>query len=168
MAVQKIKSARTEPTVTIERMNEHDLLEVVQIEERSGLSPWGWDAYYKELQSADDVIMLVATQRFISAAESGKSVAGFVVARLIIDELHINNIAVSPDWRRLRIGARLLDAALRWAREKGAKRALLEVRASNTAAQALYRHCGFEMVGRRRRYYRTPVEDALIMSVPFK
>jgi|SRR6266704_3903145 len=168
MATPKIRPAGADPNVTIGTMSEHDLLEVVEIEELSGLSPWGWEAYHKELQSADDVIMLVASQSPLSADQNEKFVAGFIVARLIIDELHINNIAVRPDWRRMRIGGQLLLGALRWGREKGARRALLEVRAGNRAAQALYRSCGFEMTGRRRRYYRMPVEDALIMSITFK
>ena len=168
MATPKIRAAGAGPNVTIGPMSEHDLLEVVEIEELSGLSPWGWEAYHKELQFADDVIMLVAIQSLGSADQTEKFVAGFIVARLIIDELHINNIAVRPDWRRRRIGAQLLHGALRWGREKGAKRALLEVRAGNSAAQGLYRSCGFEMTGRRRRYYRIPVEDALIMSITFK
>lgn len=167
MATPRIRAAGAGPNLTIRPMSEHDLLEVVEIEELSGLSPWGWDAYHKELKSAEDAVMLVATQHFVSATETEESVAGFIVARLITDELHINNIAVHPDWRRLGVGVRLLNGALLWAREKDAKGALLEVRASNIAAQALYRRCGFEMTGRRRRYYRMPLEDALIMSLSF-
>jgi [ribosomal protein S18]-alanine N-acetyltransferase len=149
-------------------MSEHDLLEVVEIEEDSGLSHWGWDAYHKELQSREDVIMLVASSTFQSTKETEKAVVGFIVARLIADELHVNNIAVRPAWRRMGIGEQLLNTALTWARERRARRALLEVRASNNAAQALYRRCGFEAIGRRRRYYRMPLEDALIMSLSFE
>jgi ribosomal-protein-alanine N-acetyltransferase len=138
MATPKIRGAGAGPKLTLRPMSEHDLLEVVEIEELSGLSPWGWNAYHKELQSAEDVVMLVAIQHFVSATEE-ESVVGFIVCRLITDELHINNIAVRPDWRRMGVGAGLLNGALLWAREKGAKRALLEVRASNVAAQALYR-----------------------------
>jgi ribosomal-protein-alanine N-acetyltransferase len=45
---------------------------------------------------------------------------------------------------------------------------VLEVRAENTAAQKLYQACGFEVIGRRRRYYKAPVEDALLMAVSLK
>jgi ribosomal-protein-alanine N-acetyltransferase len=147
-------------------MTEHDLLEVVEIEESAGLSPWGWEAYHRELASATDVIMVVA--RIGASLDRDKRIAGFIVARLIGDELHINNIGVRRPLRRSGIGARLLEHALSWAGGKGAKRALLEVRAGNEAAQALYRKCGFEVAGRRRRYYRTPTEDALIMNLSFQ
>ncbi len=168
MAAAKVTVTGADSRPMIDRMTEHDLLEVVEIEEVCGLSPWGWDAYHRELQSPEDVIMLVARKRFISSDGSEKLVTGFIVARLIVDELHINNIAVRPDWRRIGIGAGLLESALAWGREKESKLALLEVRAGNNSAQALYRRCGFELTGRRRGYYRAPLEDALIMSVSLK
>lgn len=168
MATPQIIASNEGRAVSIQRMTEHDLLEVVEIEELSGLSPWGWEAYYRELSSAADVIMLVAKPvvAFIGT-DAGKELAGFVVARLIVDELHINNIAVRPNLRREGIGRQLLQQALDWGQRKGAKRALLEVRAGNQAAQALYGGRGFQVTGRRRRYYRMPLEDALIMTVTF-
>jgi ribosomal-protein-alanine N-acetyltransferase len=147
-------------------MTEHDLLEVVEIEELSGLSVWGWDAYHKELQSPEDVVMLVARTR---ATESGQiqrnPIAGFIVSRLVAGELHINNVAVRPEFQRRGIAAQLLTAALKDGRRHGARLAFLEVRAGNAAAQGLYRRCGFQVAGRRRRYYNQPVEDALLMSL---
>jgi ribosomal-protein-alanine N-acetyltransferase len=144
----------------IARMTEHDLLAVVEIEEGSGLSAWGWDAYHKEMQSPADVIMLVAR-----AESEGEAVAGFIVSRLIGSELHVYNVAVRPDFRRRGIAARLVRAVLDWGRENGAALAFLEVREGNTEAQSLYRGCGFAVAGRRRQYYAGPVEDALLMSV---
>src|SRR2546422_11116292 len=156
MATAKITTAGAHPKVTIDRMTEHDLLEVVEIEEACGLSPWGWEAYHRELQSPEDVIMLVSRKAFLAPGETEKLLAGFVVARLITDELHINNVAVRTNWRRIGIGANLLDSVLAWGNHKGARLGLLEVRAGNNRAQALYRRCGFEVTGRRRRYYRAP------------
>jgi ribosomal-protein-alanine N-acetyltransferase len=149
--------------VTIARMTEHDLLAVVEIEEGSGLSPWGWDAYHNELQSPEDVIMLVARTGY-----SGESIAGFIVSRLIGCELHIYNVAVKPEFRRRGIGACLLRDALAWGAGKGGALAFLEVREGNTAAQNLYQACGFQVSGRRRAYYAAPVEDALLMSVSLR
>ena len=146
-------------------MTEHDLLEVVEIEDLSGLSPWGWDAYHRELQVGPDVIMLVA--RSGSHEENHgpeKGLAGFIVSRLIGGELHVNNVAVRAEFRRQGIAAQLLEAVLGWARGRGAGMAMLEVREGNRAAQALYSRCGFRTVGRRRGYYRQPLEDALLMS----
>lgn len=154
----------TSGAIPIARMTEHDLLEVVEIEELSGVSVWGWDAYHKELQSPEDVIMLVALTT--SSTESrGQAVAGFIGSRLVAGELHINNVAVRPEFHRRGIAAQLLAAALDLGRSNGARLAFLEVREGNTAAHGLYRRCGFQVTGRRRRYYNQPVEDALLMSV---
>ena len=160
MATAKLLIEDSDRNVAIEQMTEHDLLAVVEIEEESGLSPWGWDAYHKELQSPEDVIMLVAR-----ADAAGGAVAGFIVSRLIGSELHVYNVAVRPDVRRQGLAARLLRAALEWGQRKGASLAFLEVREGNSAAQSLYHGCGFAVAGRRRQYYAAPVEDALLMSV---
>ena len=150
--------------VSLERMTEHDLLEVVEIEQMSNLSPWGWDAYHSELQSIGTSLMLVAR---ISAPGTPRddAIIGFIVTRELADEIHINNVAVKPEFRGRGVGRCLLNAALAWGREKGSRQAVLEVRAGNEAAQQLYRRCGFQVIGRRRRYYKSPVEDALLMAV---
>ena len=152
--------------VSVERMTEHDLLEVVEIEMLSGLSPWGWDAYHKELQSGREVIMLVArTMQPGDVSRPERGLAGFIISRLVAGELHVNNVAVRTEFRRHGIAVRLLEAVIEWARRNHARMALLEVRAGNTAAQALYARCGFRVTGRRRGYYTRPVEDALLMSL---
>jgi ribosomal-protein-alanine N-acetyltransferase len=163
MATAKPLIVDRDQNIAIARMTEHDLLAVVEIEEGSGLSPWGWDAYHKELQSPEEVIMLVAR-----ADSAGDAVAGFIVSRLIGSELHVYNVAVKPEFRRRGIAARLLRAALAWGAGNGAALAFLEVREGNSAAQKLYRGCGFQVAGRRRQYYAAPVEDALLMSVSLK
>jgi len=151
---------------SIEPMTEHDLLEVVEIEEASNLSPWGWDAYHTELQAGTNSLLLVARLSTTDAISPG--IAGFIVARYMADEIHVNNVAVRPEFRRRHIGERLLQTALSWGRAKRVAQAVLEVRAGNTSAQELYRACGFEVVGRRHRYYNSPVEDALLMAVSLK
>ncbi len=150
--------------VSITAMTEHDLLEVVEIEEHSGLSRWGWAAYYAELQGNNRSLMLVA--RVVRPLEQVKTddLAGYIVARFAANELHINNVAVRVEYRRRGIGCALLNRILEEGRSLGASAAFLEVRAGNSLAQALYEKCGFRNVGRRRGYYSTPLEDALIMS----
>ena len=143
----------------IERMTEHDLLEVVEIEETCGLSLWGWSAYHNELKDGRGGLMLVVR----SKAVEGKLLAAFIVSRLVADELHVNNIAVRPDFRRKGIGGALLKRVLDVGALVGARLAVLEVRDSNRAAQALYEAYGFQIVGRRKEYYSNPPEDALIM-----
>jgi [ribosomal protein S18]-alanine N-acetyltransferase len=151
--------------VSISEMTEHDLIEVVEIEGKCGLSKWGWAAYYAELQSGNRRLMLVA--RSLDERHD-RLVTGYVVARLAANELHINNIAVRPEYRRQRVGTDLLTCILSEGLQKGATAAFLEVRAGNRSAQALYQECGFRTVGRRRNYYSNPTEDALIMSVPLE
>ena len=162
-----VERVREEAALAFEigRTAAHDLLEVVEIEEASGLSRWGWESYNAEL-SRPESIMLVARRHRPDAA--GKWLYGFIAARVNVDELHVNNIGVRDEVRRRGLGGALLLAALKAGRRLGALSALLEVRAGNRAAQALYRAQGFEVVGRRRNYYREPPEDALVMRASLK
>ena len=150
--------------IQIERMTEHDLLEVVEIEEQSGLSRWGWSAYYSELQSRSS-FMFVARLAHPLQSENGTNLAGYVVGRVSAADLHINNVAVREEYRRAALGTSLLEIVLKEGRVAGAELAFLEVRSANFAAQRLYERCGFVVVGRRRNYYSDPTDDALIMSV---
>jgi ribosomal-protein-alanine N-acetyltransferase len=163
MATAESTAAGPELIYSIERMTEHDLLEVCQIEEATDLSEWGWDAYHQELRASPETIMLVAR---IDPAARGLGIAGFMVARVIAGELHINNVAVRAEFRRCGLGSELLQMTLAQAKQRGAIVSHLEVRAGNQAAQGLYQRSGFEVVGRRRKYYRNPREDALLMSLP--
>jgi ribosomal-protein-alanine N-acetyltransferase len=95
-------------------------------------------------------------------------VAGYVVAWYVMDEGELANLAVAPDARRQGIGKALLDAMFVDAAGRGTSQVFLEVRESNVAARQLYATRGFEEVGRRQRYYRSPVEDALILRRTLK
>jgi ribosomal-protein-alanine N-acetyltransferase len=152
------------PETILFGMTEHDLLEVVEIEEASGLSRWGWSAYYAELQNKQSLMFVARLVRPLQHEQS-VDLAGYLVARVTAAELHINNVAVRDCFRGQGIGTALLGRALHEAGKMGAKRGFLEVRSGNLAAQALYKKCGFELVGRRPKYYSDPPEDALIMSV---
>jgi ribosomal-protein-alanine N-acetyltransferase len=149
----------------ITQMTEHDLLEVVEIEEACGLSRWGWEAYHAELSQDRTSIMLVARIPNEEDLPTGQIVKGFIAARIVADELHVNNVAVRHDYRRLGIAKRLLETTLNEAERMGARIAYLEVRAGNLPAQALYAGCGFKVTGRRPGYYTQPLEDALVMSL---
>ena len=91
-----------------------------------------------------------------------RAVAAMLVYWLVLDEAHIATLAVHPDLRRRGLGRMILSCALEEATLEGAKLAYLEVRESNKAAQDLYRSFGFEVTGRRSRYYMT--EDAVLMT----
>lgn len=150
--------------VSIVAMTEHDLLEVVEIEESTGLSRWGWAAYYSELQGRNKDLMLVAR---VDAGRNQLShrLAGYIVSRRGAGELHINNVAVRDRYRRRGIGRALLNQILEAGKRAAVPHAFLELRAGNRAALALYEESGFHVTSRRRRYYTEPVEDALVMTI---
>jgi ribosomal-protein-alanine N-acetyltransferase len=85
---------------------------------------------------------------------------------LIVDEVHVATIAIHPDFRRQGIGTALLLHALGAASPEGARSAHLEVRASNSSAQDLYRKLGFAETARAPRYYKDNGEDAVLMALP--
>jgi len=101
----------------------------------------------------------------VAVDEISEGVAGYAVALTVLDESEILNIAVDPAMRGRGLGGRLLDAAIAEVAGRGAVAAFLEVRESNSAARELYRSRGFEELSRRRGYYRTPVEDALVLRL---
>lgn len=113
----------------------------------------------------EDVTNTAATASgVLLVAESGREIAGFVMARQVLDESEILNIAVKRSHRRCGVGSALLLAALEDAEGHGGTRVFLEVRESNAAAIALYRKHNFRQTGRRRGYYRNPDEDALLFE----
>ena len=103
-----------------------------------------------------------------TALPVAKSIAGYVVAWFVLDEGEVANLAVAAGARRQGIGSALLDAAIRESTERGVTTLYLEVRESNQPARRLYASHGFEEVSRRKRYYRAPVEDALILRRTLK
>lgn len=99
---------------------------------------------------------------FLIADRDG-TVAGYAVALRAADEAEILNLCVAPSARRGGIGRALVRATVRRLADLGARHVYLEVRGSNHAARRLYEGEGFEPVGRRRGYYRHPVEDAIVL-----
>jgi ribosomal-protein-alanine N-acetyltransferase len=101
-------------------------------------------------------------------ADSGGKVAGFAVASWLRQEVvaEVEGLFVEMDCRRQGVGSALVAACMAWAAKAGASKVRLEVRASNTAAHALYRRYGFSTAGVRRAYYSAPVEDALVLQAP--
>ena len=141
----------------IDRLDaDSDLDGVLEVESESFTNPWTREMYTWELQNRTVCHIFVARTH-------GCSVAGFCAFWLVLDEIHINNVAVRPQFRGHGIGSALLHHALAEAKQLGARRATLEVRASNTAARRLYERLGFYVAATRRNYYTKPVEDALIL-----
>jgi len=129
---------------------------VLAIEEASFSNPWTRAMYLTELENTG------VSYCFLAKHEDGQAV-GFCSFWRVLDELHINNIAVLPPFRRLGVATRLLTFALSEGGALGARRATLEVRRSNDPARLLYERFGFTIAGVRRDYYTKPVEDALVL-----
>jgi ribosomal-protein-alanine N-acetyltransferase len=146
----------------IRAMQSEDLAQVQAIDRYSFTLPWPESAYRHEIEDNRLSLCLVA-----AAQEPGgeAQIVSLIVVWLILDEAHIATIATHPDYRHQGVARALLAVALRQSIQRGAKSATLEVRASNIHAQALYHQFGFDIVGRRRRYYRDNQEDALLMTV---
>ena len=134
-----------------------DLDGVLAIEHASFHNPTTREWYESELQRPDVCYVYV-----IRLADH--RVAGFCAFWKVVDQIHINNLAVHPDHRHRGLGTRLLAAVLAEAAQLGAPHATLEVRRSNEAARRLYEQAGFTLAGVRTSYYTNPIEDALILS----
>lgn len=136
-------------------MRQEDLDHVIEIESASFPTPWSRNAFASELFHNSRACYLVASV--------GERVVGYIGTWLILDEAHVTNIAVHPDYRRQGIGETLLRSMMTVAASRGAKRMTLEVRVSNRPAQRLYEKLGFARIGLRRGYYHDNNEDAIIM-----
>lgn len=149
-------------TLTIRFMRLDDVEQVQAIDRLSFSMPWPLSAYNYEIKSNPLSLLWVAET---APPEAPPQIVGMVVIWLILDEAHIANIAVHPDYRGKGISKILLAVALKESIRRGSQKATLEVRAHNQVAQKLYQRFGFEIVGQRPKYYRDNYEDALIMSV---
>jgi ribosomal-protein-alanine N-acetyltransferase len=150
-------SADAPPRYWIDRLEtEADLEGVLAVEAESFTNPWTREMYAWELQNRSVCHIYVVRMQSCP-------VAAFCAFWLVFDEIHINNVAVRPRYRGRGIGTALLHHVLAEARQLGARRATLEVRASNEAARRLYERLGFYVAATRRNYYTNPVEDALIL-----
>jgi ribosomal-protein-alanine N-acetyltransferase len=147
--------------IFIRPMQIEDLVAVQSIDRLSFSMPWPTSAYKYELEENPLSMLWVAED---APMEGEAQIVGLIVVWFIVDEAHIATLAVHPDHRNKGYAKALLVTALRAAIHKGYLKATLEVRANNTAAQNLYRHFRFEIVGQRPRYYRDNNEDAIIMT----
>lgn len=129
---------------------------VLAIEGASFTNPWTREMYLSELDRPD------VSSVYLARGAEGQ-IVGFCSFWRVLDELHINNLAVAPDRRRAGVASALLGTVMAEGARLGARRALLEVRRSNDAARELYLRLGFSVVAVRRGYYSHPDEDALVL-----
>ena len=141
----------------IRKMTVDDIPAVVDLDQKSFSLPWPERSFRFELTDNP------ASRCWV--AELDGKIVGMIVVWLIIDEAHVATVATDPEYRRRGVGRRLLAHALRHMMKDGARSSFLEVRASNTAAQEMYRKFGYEATGRRYHYYRDNDEDAILMNL---
>jgi tRNA threonylcarbamoyl adenosine modification protein YeaZ/ribosomal-protein-alanine acetyltransferase len=137
-----------------------DIEAVLGIEQASFTNPWTRDMYTAELDNRGRSFLYLAR-------DQNRRIVGFCSFWRVLDELHINNLAVLPDHRRKGVASELLTSILAEAQAMGAKRAMLEVRESNVEARRLYERFGFSISGIRPRYYTNPIEDALVLTLEY-
>jgi len=133
-----------------------DLDDIQRIEALTFTRPWTREMYLSEFEHRD-------VARFYIARDAVGEAIGFCSCWQIVDEIHINNLAVLPEHRRSGVASALLNRVLADGTTRGAHRATLEVRRSNDAALKLYERFGFVVTGVRRGYYTHPDEDALVL-----
>jgi ribosomal-protein-alanine N-acetyltransferase len=143
--------------IVVRRMELKDIPEVVEIDRSSFTIPWSERSYKYEVQENKAARCWVTTD--------DERVVAMMVLWIIVDEAHIATIATHPHYRRRGLASRMLTRALVSAREEGAERALLEVRARHAVAQKIYYDIGFVEVGRRPKYYHDNGEDAVLMTL---
>lgn len=134
-----------------------DIDQIVLIERQSFGDPWSRESFESFLEA--DWNLFVAAYPW----DDPGAVVAYATVRHFGDEAELLNIAVHPEWRGKGVARRLLDHSLASLRRLGVEVLFLEVRESNHRARRLYEAKGFSEISRRRRYYRKPVEDALIL-----
>lgn len=157
MARKSKEVGAIEMDMTFRKMTTDDIAQIVAIEESSFSTPWTADAFYRELTLNDYAYYVVI--------EKDGLVIGYCGLWMIIDESHITNIAILPEYRGQKLGDALLKEVIEQAKELGAKTMTLEVRVSNEVAKQLYRKHGFQNGGIRKGYYSDNQEDGLVMWV---
>jgi ribosomal-protein-alanine N-acetyltransferase len=144
-----------ESPVVVRDMYLSDLDAVMGIEVHSFPTPWSRHAFQAELMENNFATYLVLDFHGRVVAYGGMWI--------ILDEAHVTNVAVHPDFRGHHLGERMMRGLMERARALGSVRMTLEVRRSNAVAQNLYHKLGFIPLGVRRGYYSDPREDAIIM-----
>ena len=156
-------SAVLEPLeVQFEAMTESWLAAVCRVEQSAYRQPWTQGNFSDSLRAG------YQAQLLLGGAGPHAQLLGYFVAMQGVDEMHLLNITVAPEYQRQGWARLMLDALVLWSRGQGAQWVWLEVRVSNTRARAVYERYGFRHVGSRRQYYPADGagrEDAVVMSM---
>ncbi|MGI5898796.1 MAG: ribosomal protein S18-alanine N-acetyltransferase [Christensenellales bacterium] len=142
--------------MTLRKMALSDVEDVLEIENASFYNPWSRKSVEKETLNKAAVYIVV---------EADRRVRAYAGAWLVIDEAHITNIAVHPEFRGRGLGRAVTWELLLRCRDMGIAYAYLEVRVSNEAAIGLYKKLGFKILSVRKKYYEDNGEDAYVMFI---
>lgn len=140
--------------ISFSPLNETDLREVLEIERVSFPTPWSKNMFIEDISNKD--------RSFFIVARMDERIVAYGGFWLILDEAHLGNLAVHPDFRRQGIGKKTLQKLIEIAKSKGANLMTLEVREGNKTARTLYENIGFRLVAIRRKYYNDTDEDAYV------
>ena len=140
--------------MTITEMNATHVAQVAELEKICFADPWSEKSVASELDNKWALWLVVVEDDVVT---------GYIGSQTSIDETDVMNVAVHPDCRRRGIAESLIIRLVEELKKRGSHALMLEVRASNAPAIALYEKLGFFEIGRRKNYYRNPREDALIM-----
>jgi ribosomal-protein-alanine N-acetyltransferase len=141
--------------LTVRDMKPEDLDVIVELERVLFSPPWSRESFEYELEQPYSESYVVVC---------GDRIVAYFMMWSLLDEMHILNIAVIPEYRRKGIARWLLETFIEKSQQQQMRTVHLEVRDSNVSAVRLYEKIGFKTVGRRRNYYSDPTEDALLMS----
>ncbi|MHB9133491.1 MAG: ribosomal protein S18-alanine N-acetyltransferase [Armatimonadota bacterium] len=142
--------------IQLTRMTMADVAQVHRLECLCFPSPWDLEAYQGEIGNPS---------AYYVVAKQDELIIGFGGMWAVGEEAHVVTLAVDPEYRRHRLGRRLMEALMQEARRRGASLVTLEVRVGNRPALGLYASLGFHVVGYRRGYYPDNGEDAAVMAV---
>jgi ribosomal-protein-alanine N-acetyltransferase len=133
-----------------------DVSAVLAIEKASFTTPWSEILFMNEI---------FKPRSLPKAAVIGEKIVGYICGNYLLDEAHILNVTVHPEFRKQGIASRLVHYMIDLLKKEGCRTIFLEVRQSNEAALKMYEKTGFIEIARRKAYYTLPVEDAVIMSL---
>jgi [ribosomal protein S18]-alanine N-acetyltransferase len=158
LTLQEVQGAPvSQGRIAIRPMVESDLDEVLLIEEAIYTMPWKRSMFQNELRKNP------YSHPFVVLDQHKGSMVGYVCFWIVMDELHLLNLSVHPNNQAKGFGKELAGWVIRYGRERGVRKASLEVRGSNTRAIGLYKKMGFKVKAVRPGYYREPRENGLIM-----
>lgn len=149
--------------IRVRNVRSDDVPRIIEIERSwQHLSHWSVDSYYRLLSDGGLTSSFVAE---LEEEDGAVALVGFVIFHVAGDTSEIYNIAVERDHARCGVGKYLMAATIEASRKQRAKRVILEVRQSNTAAISFYRAFHFRIIGERKNYYSNPPEDAFVMEL---